>query len=228
MFPEKPNPRNQTVQNQNNIKPKAKSNRHLRTIIYSSLVLSENSNTLDTIQSYCWFESIMPYHFSSAYWYLWWSHFMLLLLAVLERLCVIIVWIEQLWTTTLPLHILVDDHIFYCYYWLFVRGSVSFISELDNYSLLIPKFLWLQKYIFDHKLSLGFRYKKVAYLDTDVGQTEFTPPGLLSLTTIDKITSGTSIIPQLLHVCVWAFQMTLLFTFLSFLLFLHQICQFRA
>ncbi|KAF3654358.1 putative polynucleotide 5'-hydroxyl-kinase NOL9-like isoform X2 [Capsicum annuum] len=34
------------------------------------------------------------------------------------------------------------------------------------------------------------RYKKVAYLDTDVGQTEFTPPGLLSLTTIDKITSG--------------------------------------
>ncbi|KAJ8553841.1 hypothetical protein K7X08_024519 [Anisodus acutangulus] len=37
------------------------------------------------------------------------------------------------------------------------------------------------------------RYKKVAYLDTDVGQTEFTPPGLLSLTTIDKITSDLSI-----------------------------------
>ncbi|XP_047336602.1 polynucleotide 5'-hydroxyl-kinase NOL9 [Impatiens glandulifera] len=32
------------------------------------------------------------------------------------------------------------------------------------------------------------RYKKVAYLDTDVGQTEFTPPGFLSLTVIDKIT----------------------------------------
>ncbi|GFP79971.1 polynucleotide 5'-hydroxyl-kinase nol9 [Phtheirospermum japonicum] len=32
------------------------------------------------------------------------------------------------------------------------------------------------------------RHKKVAYLDTDVGQTEFTPPGLLSLTVIDKIT----------------------------------------
>lgn len=153
---------------------------------------------------------------------------LLLLLAVLEWLCVIIVWIKQLWTTTLPLHILVDDHIFCYYCWLFVRGYASFLSELGNYSLLIPKFLWLQKYIFDHKLSLGFRYKKVAYLDTDVGQTEFTPPGLLSLTTIDKITSGTSIIPQLLHVCVWAFQMTLLFTFLSFLLFLHQICQFRA
>ncbi|CAI9112443.1 OLC1v1012895C1 [Oldenlandia corymbosa var. corymbosa] len=32
------------------------------------------------------------------------------------------------------------------------------------------------------------RYKRVAYLDTDVGQTEFTPPGLLSLTVIDTIT----------------------------------------
>ncbi|KAL3655334.1 hypothetical protein CASFOL_001120 [Castilleja foliolosa] len=32
------------------------------------------------------------------------------------------------------------------------------------------------------------RHRKVAYLDTDVGQTEFTPPGLLSLTVIDKIT----------------------------------------
>ncbi|KAL6579931.1 hypothetical protein OROMI_007955 [Orobanche minor] len=31
------------------------------------------------------------------------------------------------------------------------------------------------------------RHKKVAYLDTDVGQTEFTPPGLLSLTVMDKI-----------------------------------------
>ncbi|PKI63168.1 polynucleotide 5'-hydroxyl-kinase NOL9-like [Punica granatum] len=30
------------------------------------------------------------------------------------------------------------------------------------------------------------RYKKVAFLDTDVGQTEFTPPGILSLCIIDK------------------------------------------
>lgn len=30
----------------------------------------------------------------------------------------------------------------------------------------------------------------MAYLDTDVGQTEFTPPGLLSLTVIDRITPG--------------------------------------
>ncbi|KAL3528280.1 hypothetical protein ACH5RR_007602 [Cinchona calisaya] len=37
------------------------------------------------------------------------------------------------------------------------------------------------------------RYKKVAYLDTDVGQTEFTPPGLLSLTLIDKITPDLTI-----------------------------------
>lgn len=34
------------------------------------------------------------------------------------------------------------------------------------------------------------RYERVAYLDTDVGQTEFTPPGCLSLTVIDKITPG--------------------------------------
>ncbi|RVW35586.1 Polynucleotide 5'-hydroxyl-kinase NOL9 [Vitis vinifera] len=31
-------------------------------------------------------------------------------------------------------------------------------------------------------------YQKVAYLDTDVGQTEFTPPGFLSLTVIDQLT----------------------------------------
>ncbi|EPS68394.1 hypothetical protein M569_06374 [Genlisea aurea] len=31
------------------------------------------------------------------------------------------------------------------------------------------------------------RHKKVAYLDTDVGQPEFNPPGLLSLTVIDKL-----------------------------------------
>ncbi|KAI9086502.1 hypothetical protein K1719_031586 [Acacia pycnantha] len=32
------------------------------------------------------------------------------------------------------------------------------------------------------------RYRKVAYLDTDVGQPEFTPPGFLSLTIIDEVT----------------------------------------
>ncbi|EYU24447.1 hypothetical protein ABFS82_04G163800 [Erythranthe guttata] len=37
------------------------------------------------------------------------------------------------------------------------------------------------------------RHKKVAYLDTDVGQTEFTPPGLLSLTIVDKITPDLTI-----------------------------------
>ncbi|GAB2223764.1 hypothetical protein Droror1_Dr00004504 [Drosera rotundifolia] len=32
------------------------------------------------------------------------------------------------------------------------------------------------------------RYKRVAYLDTDVGQPEYTPPGCLSLIIVDKIT----------------------------------------
>ncbi|KAL1810288.1 hypothetical protein ACET3Z_027278 [Daucus carota] len=36
-------------------------------------------------------------------------------------------------------------------------------------------------------------YERVAYLDTDVGQTEFTPPGFLSLTVIDKITPDLTI-----------------------------------
>lgn len=40
------------------------------------------------------------------------------------------------------------------------------------------------------------RHKKVAYLDTDVGQTVFTPPGLLSLTIIDEIT------PDLIRPCL--------------------------
>ncbi|KAH7864996.1 hypothetical protein Vadar_000927 [Vaccinium darrowii] len=37
------------------------------------------------------------------------------------------------------------------------------------------------------------RYKRVAYLDTDVGQTEFTAPGCLSLTVVDKITPDLTI-----------------------------------
>ncbi|KAL8159827.1 hypothetical protein V2J09_001364 [Rumex salicifolius] len=36
--------------------------------------------------------------------------------------------------------------------------------------------------------TLLLRYKRVAYLDTDVGQPEFTAPGCLSLTVIEKIT----------------------------------------
>jgi len=39
-------------------------------------------------------------------------------------------------------------------------------------------------------LLLTTRCKKVAYLDTDVGQTEFTPPGLISLTVVYDITPG--------------------------------------
>lgn len=37
------------------------------------------------------------------------------------------------------------------------------------------------------------RYKKVAYLDTDVGQPEFTPPGCLSLTVVDEPTPDLTI-----------------------------------
>lgn len=37
------------------------------------------------------------------------------------------------------------------------------------------------------------RYKRVAYLDTDVGQPEFTPPGCLSLTIIDEATPDLTI-----------------------------------
>ncbi|KAK1564430.1 hypothetical protein Q3G72_003078 [Acer saccharum] len=37
------------------------------------------------------------------------------------------------------------------------------------------------------------RYRKVAYLDTDVGQPEFTAPGLLSLTVVDKLTPDLTI-----------------------------------
>ncbi|XP_010255658.1 PREDICTED: polynucleotide 5'-hydroxyl-kinase NOL9 [Nelumbo nucifera] len=37
------------------------------------------------------------------------------------------------------------------------------------------------------------RYKRVAYLDTDVGQPEFTPPGCLSLNVIDRQTPDTTI-----------------------------------
>lgn len=46
-----------------------------------------------------------------------------------------------------------------------------------------------------------FRHKRVAFLDTDVGQTEFTPPGLLALTVIDKITPGSYVV--LLTLCLF-------------------------
>lgn len=35
-----------------------------------------------------------------------------------------------------------------------------------------------------------FRHKRVAFLDTDVGQPEFTPPGCLSLTLLDSESIG--------------------------------------
>ena len=34
------------------------------------------------------------------------------------------------------------------------------------------------------------QYLEIAYLDTDVGQPEFTPPGFLSLTVADKLSPG--------------------------------------
>lgn len=42
------------------------------------------------------------------------------------------------------------------------------------------------------------RYGKVGYLDTDVGQPEFSPPGCLSLTLVDKT------IPDLMNPCIRA------------------------
>lgn len=38
------------------------------------------------------------------------------------------------------------------------------------------------------------RHKKVVYLDSDVGQPEFTPPGFLSLTVVDRLTPGNFVI----------------------------------
>lgn len=48
----------------------------------------------------------------------------------------------------------------------------------------------------------------MAFLDTDVGQTEFTPPGLLSLTVIDKVTPGT-------YFCCFTFLLRWLFVILG-------------
>lgn len=36
----------------------------------------------------------------------------------------------------------------------------------------------------------SIQYLETAYLDTDVGQPEFTPPGFLSLTVVDKLSPG--------------------------------------
>jgi len=41
------------------------------------------------------------------------------------------------------------------------------------------------------------KYTKVAYLDTDVGQPEFTPPAFLSLTIVHKVTPGWFVNPCL-------------------------------
>lgn len=37
---------------------------------------------------------------------------------------------------------------------------------------------------------LCYRYKKVAYLDTDVGQPEFTPPGFVSIHVLEEQAEG--------------------------------------
>ncbi|KAG6391712.1 hypothetical protein SASPL_149470 [Salvia splendens] len=64
-------------------------------------------------------------------------------------------------------------------------GKTTFSRHLVN--------VLLQNYthsFMDCKVTVFFRFlhKRVAFLETDVGQTEFTPPGLLALTVIDKIT----------------------------------------
>jgi len=41
------------------------------------------------------------------------------------------------------------------------------------------------------------KYTKVAYLDTDVGQPEFTPPAFVSLTVVHKVTPGWFVNPCL-------------------------------
>lgn len=55
---------------------------------------------------------------------------------------------------------------------------------------------------------LCYRYKKVAYLDTDVGQPEFTPPGFVSIHVLEEQAEGVtfmflSIFPEFSsHFCV--------------------------
>lgn len=48
-----------------------------------------------------------------------------------------------------------------------------------------------------------YRYKRVAYLDTDVGQPEFTAPGFLSLTVVDKSVLGNLILIALTILAVY-------------------------
>jgi len=50
------------------------------------------------------------------------------------------------------------------------------------------------------------KYTKVAYLDTDVGQPEFTPPAFLSLTIVHKVTSG-----MLVNLCLIFFVQKILY-----------------
>ncbi|KAM3756893.1 hypothetical protein ACB098_02G147400 [Castanea mollissima] len=39
----------------------------------------------------------------------------------------------------------------------------------------------------------SIQYLEIAYLDTDVGQPKFTPPGFLSLTVVDKLSPDLTI-----------------------------------
>ncbi|GAV74388.1 MobB domain-containing protein/Clp1 domain-containing protein [Cephalotus follicularis] len=49
------------------------------------------------------------------------------------------------------------------------------------------------RYLLNTLLHSAYRYRKAAYLDTDVGQPEFTTPGFLSLTVVDKLTPDLTI-----------------------------------
>lgn len=77
----------------------------------------------------------------------------------------------------------VGKNVFTFYFSL--NGSNIFFSGLWWLLLCLDKFYWK----FD--LCGFYRYKRVAYLDTDVGQPEFTAPGFLSLTVVDKSILGT-------------------------------------
>lgn len=67
-------------------------------------------------------------------------------------------------------------------------GKSTFSRTLLN--RLLTLYATLPVRVCAHHLKFGSRYRKVAFLECDVGQSEFTPGGMVSLNVVSKYTFG--------------------------------------
>lgn len=114
----------------------------------------------------------------------------------------------------------------------FVFLDMDLLVTLDKVTASLK---YWQRDKFSELLKPFFRHKRVAFLDTDVGQPQFSPPGCLSLTILDRETNFGNFLKYLYNVTIIYFfkftfsvlwMLTLFSDFwMSGALQIHKFCQ---